>query len=142
METKGKHEGAYDRLMKAIEFNEKYEAHKMPEFFEEFQKVKPNVLWMDTKAEHIVVNEKVGLFWTNCDPNAFTHDEWMRCFAFGLEAAETLLREFRSKHGLDDRPKLIGIQDTSGLGMGMYLGFLWCDLDRLHGFGYYYDECM
>lgn len=119
VETHGKHEGAYDRLMKTVEFNEKFMVHEEPSCFAEFIKVKPSLAWADEKAEHIVVNERVGLFWTNCDPASFTTEEWTKCFGYGLERIEEGIRKFRTEHGLDDTPKLIAIQDAKGLGFGM-----------------------
>lgn len=119
MDSIGRSVGAYERLMQTVEFEERFNVHEKPECYAKFEKMKPSICWTDPKAQNVVVNEKVGYFWTNCDPGLLSMDEWTRCIAYTMEQRELAVRELRRKYELDDSPRLVAIQDLEGIGFGV-----------------------
>lgn len=115
----GGNEGAYERIMETVEFYKKWNLDSPPAKFEEFKKLRPQRSWFDEKMNKLVVCEKSALFHSHTSPKALTEDEWTACIAYNVEQYERTAREERKNRGLDDGPMLVGLQDVSGLSLGV-----------------------
>ena len=92
-----KKQGAYERIMEAVEFYEKWDLDKAPPKYEEYRRLRPDKVWFDPKAQQLVVCEKSALFLSHTSPRALTEEEWTACIAYRIEELERQVRQVSSR---------------------------------------------